>query len=300
MLARDATLIAVVGIASIGLCILLFKEFRLVCFDPAFARGQGSPTTFLDLLLMGMVVAIVIIGLQAVGLILVIAILVIPPAAARFWTDSTARMIVISSIIGAGCAWFGAAFSALQPRLPSGAMIVLVMAIAFIASLVLGPRRGLLHRVLALRRQRAQIEREHALRAAWECLETSSEERCTLEAIAARRGWERSQAAAAIGRLVRGDFAQSRTTPAGVFVHLTPSGRRAAIDVVRRHRLWEHYLIRRADFDAGHVDRGADELEHLLPEEMLQLLEADLESKEKALPSSPHQIERPTDTGGSP
>ena len=299
MLARDATLIAVVGVFSIGLCILLFKEFRLICFDTQFARGQGSPTTLLDLLLMGMVVAIVIIGLQAVGLILVIAILVIPSAAARFWTDSTARMIIIAAFIGSGCAWFGAAFSAIQPRLPSGAMIVLVLAVAFIVSLVLGSRHGLLHRVLSLRRQRAQIEHEHALRAAWECLETTPDENCTLDALAFRRGWNIGQAAAAVRRLVRGDFAQFRTTPAGLCVRLTSSGKRAAIDVVRRHRLWEHYLIRRADFDAGHVDRGADELEHLLPTEMLEELEADLEAQDKALPKSPHQIEGRDDTGGS-
>lgn len=297
MLARDAILIACIGLGAVFVCVLLFKELRLVCFDQAFARGQGMPTTLLDLTLMILVVAMVIVGLQAVGLILVIAVLVIPPAAARFWTDSTARMLVFAGLIGGVSAWVGAAVSALLPRLPAGATIVLVMAAFFLVSLLAGSQRGLIHRALALKRHRTEIEREHALRAAWECMEQSGQEACTLDAVAARRGWTVRQARTAFQRLVRRDLAQPRTAPEGVMVRLTPSGRTEAADVVRRHRLWEHYLIRRADYDAGHVDRGADELEHLLPREMLAELEAELEATGTPLPGSPHRIGQPPDDG---
>ena len=111
-----------------------------------------------------------------------------------------------------------------------------------------------------------------------------------MQALARRRGWDLRHATAAIERLARRDLARCRTTPEGVLVLLTPSGRREAIEVVRRHRLWEHYLIRRADFDTGHVDRGADELEHLMPAEMLRELEQDLEEHGTTLPGSPHHL----------
>ena len=78
MLAQDAALIAVVAGGSGIICLLFFKELRLVCFDTQFAQGRGMSTLSLDLLLMGLVVAVVIVGLQAVGIVLVIAILVIP------------------------------------------------------------------------------------------------------------------------------------------------------------------------------------------------------------------------------
>ena len=81
--------------------------------------------------------------------------------------------------------------------------------------------------------------------------------------------------------------------PAHTELSFTPRGEKEAIEVVRRHRLWEHYLIRRADFDEDHVDRGADDLEHLLPLELLDELERELEAEPGTIPPSPHPIVMP-------
>ena len=291
MLARDAILIAGIGFLSIIVCIVLFKELRLVCFDSAFARGQGMPTLFLDLTLMLLVVAIVIVGLQAVGLILVIAVLVIPAAAARFWTDSSARMLFTASIIGGSSAWIGAVASAMMPRLPAGATIVLVMAAFFIVSMLLGSRRGILRHALRLRRSRLAMERDHTLRAIWECLEESGQPECLGSQVAMHSGWGKPSTIESLD----GKGHLTRTDEAGdIRIRFTHSGEQLAREVVRRHRLWEHYLMRRADFDKLHVDRGADELEHLLPVELLAELEADLEATGTELPLSPHALTRPS------
>ena len=105
-----------------------------------------------------------------------------------------------------------------------------------------------------------------------------------------------------------GEFVDLRATPTRGFDHGSPghspeteiqftsSGERQAIEVVRRHRLWEHYLIRRADFDEDHVDRGADELEHLLPLELLDELEKELYTDRDSIPPSPHAITLPSST----
>ena len=86
MTVAEAELIAGLALAIVVVSLLLFKEFKLVCFDPDYAASIGRPVRFLDLAMMGLLLILVSIGLKAVGLILVIAIVIIPPAAARFWT----------------------------------------------------------------------------------------------------------------------------------------------------------------------------------------------------------------------
>ncbi|MEC7352723.1 MAG: metal ABC transporter permease, partial [Planctomycetota bacterium] len=194
MLQADAILIGAVALGTGAVCLLFFKEFRLVCFDPGFARGRGLSVLKLDLLLMSLVVSVVIVGLQAVGVVLVIAILVIPAASARFWTDSTGRMVLIAGGLGALGGWIGAVASAIAPRLPSGALVVLALGGLFLLSLCFGGRRGLLHQGIQSGRRRRRIRREHALRAILECLEVAAKDDCTLQAVAERRGWEPRQA----------------------------------------------------------------------------------------------------------
>ena len=92
---------------------------------------------------MGLVLAVTVIGLKIVGLILVVAMLIIPPVAARFWTDRTDALTAIAGAIGASAAYLGASISATAPDLPTGPIIVLVAFALFVLSLVFAPGRGL-------------------------------------------------------------------------------------------------------------------------------------------------------------
>ena len=84
MLASDAKLIAVAAIVIVSFSVFLYKEFTIICFDQEYAAAQRWPVFSLDVLMMILVVFVTVIGLQAVGLILIIALLIIPPASARF------------------------------------------------------------------------------------------------------------------------------------------------------------------------------------------------------------------------
>jgi manganese/zinc/iron transport system permease protein len=98
----------------------------------------------IDLLMMLAVLVVTVIGLKVVGLVLIVALLIIPPVAARFWTDQVGRMIWISGCIGGVSGYVGAAVSASAPNLPTGPIIVLAAAAAvFVASLLFAPARGL-------------------------------------------------------------------------------------------------------------------------------------------------------------
>src|SRR5690606_17610218 len=112
MVASDAMLIGLVALCAAGLSMSFYKEFRLICFDESYARSQGWPVLLLDVVLMAMVTLVTVIGLQAVGLVLVIALLVIPAAAARFWTNRLWKMLVIAATAGGLSCYVGTLASA--------------------------------------------------------------------------------------------------------------------------------------------------------------------------------------------
>lgn len=120
MLVEHAQVIGITAAVVAAISVVLYKEFRLLCFDEAFAASQGWPTLLLDLLLMAMVTAVTVVGLKAVGLILIIALLIIPAAAARFWTQRLATMMVIAAGIGAASGFLGAVASRIFDKLPAG------------------------------------------------------------------------------------------------------------------------------------------------------------------------------------
>ncbi len=301
MLAQDAKIIALVALLIVAICSLMFKELKLLCFDATFAQSQGWPIFFLDAIIMALIIIVTVIGLQAVGLILMIALLVIPPAAARFWTEKLLPMILIAAGIGAASGFAGAAFSALLPRLPAGAIIVVVASVIFALSLLFGTARGVVHRLIDHTKLSRKVAQQNLLRALFERSEGSrslSEQNLSANASAASTSFKRlllarSWSPRKLRRTIRHAISR-QLVRARQYNHfsLTSNGLAEARRVVRNHRLWELYLINHADIAPSHVDRGADELEHILGpsmvDELLELLA--VKHPELAMPPSPHVI----------
>jgi manganese/zinc/iron transport system permease protein len=285
----DLRMISTVAIIITLACTAFFKEFRLLCFDEGYARALGWPATMLDVLMLTLVTAVTVIGLQAVGLILMIAMLIIPAAAARFWTERLSSMLLVAAVIGGVSGWLGSSISALTPRLPAGAVIVLVCAGAFAISMICGSSRGVLLRVFRHASLSRRIGRQHVLRALYEILEADPvESAVTTTDLLRKRSWSawelrRHLAAVERAELVRRVRKDSFT--------LTGAGRDAAERVVRNHRLWELYLITHADIAPSHVDRDADSIEHVLDPRLVAELERALDAQGRApLPHSPHAL----------
>jgi manganese/zinc/iron transport system permease protein len=292
MLLSDAWWIAGVAAAVSFLCVALFKEFALLCFDSGYARTQGWPAGWLDVALMAGVVAVTVIGLQAVGLILIIALLVIPAAAARFWTNHLPTMLAAAAAIGALSGYVGASISALTPRLPAGAVIVLMAGAIFGVSLLLGPARGVLVRWRENRRLTRRVRRQHLLRALHELTEEAdlhSGGVVAIRQLREARAWSHAELERELVGASRDELID-RCGADGVA--LTPSGAAAAWRIVRNHRLWELFLITHADIAPSHVDRDADEVEHVLEPDMITELESLLAVRhpDLALPASPHRL----------
>lgn len=148
MLFSEAVIIALGGLAVLAGVYLFRRPLTLTAFDPVFAATQGISQRKSDAMLMGLVLAITVVGLKIVGLILIVALLVVPPATARFWTDSVVQLAGLSAALGAVAAYVGAALSASAPNLPTGPIIVLVGVVLFIVSMLFAPRRGAVARAI--------------------------------------------------------------------------------------------------------------------------------------------------------
>lgn len=302
MLASDARLIALIAFIITLLCICFYKEFKLLCFDKSYAKAQGWPVGILDGLMMLLVIGTTVIGLQSVGLILIIALLVIPPAAARFWTYRLHYTLLISSLLGGLSCAIGVFISALLPRLPTGALIVVIAFFLFFISMLFGKACGVIPRWKKHFHLSQTIAEQHLFRALYECMENttfsdaaSSDEKIeplgkvSMESLLEMRSWSPLKLACLLKQAKkRGevDYLGHKT------YRLTKKGQERAYRIIRNHRLWELYLITHADVAPGHVDRDADQIEHVLGQKMVQELESLLTENHPdfVLPDSPHPV----------
>lgn len=289
MLTRDAWTVAIVAAVIVLVCVCLFKELRLLCFDDAFASNVGLRVGLLDLILLLLATLVAVVGLQSVGLILVVAMLVIPPAAARFWTQQLRPTLAIAALVGAIASFAGVVASSLHAQLPSGPAIVLAAAICFAFSMLFGSTRGVL--ILGVRRHllARRVRREHMLRRIVE-LRDSQTNRESLETFA----FTATQLAdaglrdhAAVNAAVRRGFIRREGDSN---LRLTELGIEAARRATRNHRLWELFLMRHADVAADHVDRSADAVEHVLDPKLVEELSRELEHEDEDIPPSPHPL----------
>ena len=297
MVMSDFQILVFITVCVITCSLLLFKEFRLLCFDENFAAVLGWPVKFLDILLLALITAVTVAGLQAVGLILIIAFLITPAAAARFWTNQLDRMLMLSALIGAASGWIGASLSAFFPRLPAGAVIVLVAALFFVVSMLIGTERGVMIRSLRQSQLEKRMGRQHLLRALYEILEGGrvTEEliirTVPFRQIRGRRTWSDRQLRDYIRRAYNEGLVEAPNKADSIL--LTETGLVEAKQVTRNHRLWEIYLIEYADVATSRVDRDADMVEHILGDKMVTRLENKLQAYRIAgslVPQSPHPI----------
>lgn len=130
------------------MCLLFFKEWKLMIFDPVFAKGIGLPVERLRVLLTALTVLTIVTGIQAVGVILMAAMLIIPAAAARFWSNHLGIILVTSAFFGALSGALGTLISSFRTGLSTGPIIVLCAASLFLISYFFAPTRGFLSKSL--------------------------------------------------------------------------------------------------------------------------------------------------------
>jgi manganese/zinc/iron transport system permease protein len=157
LLERDVVTMAVLGAVVLGVTAGLWKELKLLTFDPDFAATLGFRVRALDALLTGLLVVAIAVGLQTVGVVLMAAMVVAPAAAARQWTDRLGLMTLLAAGFGALAGVAGAVVSSEAARLPTGPTIVLCAAAVVALSFLFAPRRGLVARAVREHRGRGRL-----------------------------------------------------------------------------------------------------------------------------------------------
>lgn len=255
---RQVWLLLAVGIAGLLFVATFYKELRLVSFDKPLAAALGMRPRTINLALMVLISLATVASLEAVGSILVIAMLICPAAVARLLTNRFGSQLLLSVVIAATAAVVGYRSATVLPALGgwdsvnAAGMITVVLGLLLVGAIVASPVEGVYARARRRRRLRTTVGIEDLLARLWRREEGSPDDPVTdaagppLDVLrrARRRG------------LVSGESGSLR---------LTDTGRRVAAGIVRRHRLWENFLVEHAGLSPDHVHDTAELLEHLAP-----------------------------------
>jgi len=275
--ASDVTLMTIVTVLAVVIITVFYKEFLVTSFDAGFARASGFPAQLIHHALMLLLAFAVVIALQAVGVVLVSAMLIIPAAAAYLLTDRMSRMLLLSAVFGMAAGSAGAFLSFLGNNLPTGPFMVLGATAVFILAFLLGPRHGVVVRWWRQRSRAKRVQRENSLKwiyHVWEAREFKGEG-VSLSELAERRRETIEEAKSQATELSRYHLATLHED--GNMIFLTPEGWQRACSIVRNHRLWELYLTNAAQIAADHVHEDAEKIEHVLGEEVVRQLERRLD-----------------------
>lgn len=267
---RAALINGVMFAVNLGVLLLLFKEFRISAFDPALATTVGINATLMHYILMTMTAVTAVAAFETVGSILVIAMLIVPPAAAYLLTDRFGVMFVLAGIIGVLSAAGGHVAAIVIPErlgvgdtVTSGMMAVAAGALFTLAWLV-SPRHGVISHLLSRWRLGLRIMREDILGILYREQEQADHPTPSLttavEAIVRLRKLRPVIARLALSRLRRRGMVTG-TLPQ---LALTDRGRTEAARLVRSHRLWETYFSHQfPTLPSDHLHAPAEVLEHL-------------------------------------
>lgn len=158
ILTRDILTIGVLGGIAIVITFIFWKELKLLVFDDGFAASLGFPIRALDILLTSLLVIAIVLGLQAVGAVLMSAMLVAPAVAARQWTNKLSVMMFLAACFGALAGVSGTIISSSASRIPTGPTIVLCATVVVGFSIAFATNRGLLWDRLRQQRNRRNLK----------------------------------------------------------------------------------------------------------------------------------------------
>jgi manganese/zinc/iron transport system permease protein len=263
-----------------------FKEFKLISFDIKYAKTIGYPVKFIELLLSSLTVLAVIIGIQAVGVVLMAAILITPAAAARTWTDKLSVMIFVSCVIASLSSLLGTYASYVAPSMPTGPWIVLFMSILAFISFLIAPKKGIVSKYFKQIKNKYKIQEENVLKLLFRLGEQENDyfkSRMMNEMMEVRDA--PTNLSVILKRCISHGFVEKH----GNSYNLTEAGKTKGQRMVRIHRLWEAYLSEHLQLPADHVHHNAEAVEHVITHE----IEADLVKSLTNPNVDPHQSEIP-------
>ncbi|MEN0006809.1 MAG: iron chelate uptake ABC transporter family permease subunit [Bacteroidota bacterium] len=271
LVGQDLVVFSIVAIILIVLVAFFFKELKLIAFDENFAKAIGLPVKGINLLLTSLTVLAVVTGIQAVGVVLMAAMLITPAAAARFWTNDVLIMTLLAAFLGAFAGLSGAFISYTAPSMPTGPWIVMIISIIALISFFFAPKRGIIFRSYEQARLQQTILQENVLKELYRLGEIDDDmfRARSTEELVARRHFPKGRLKTTLRRLCQQGYLSQDD---GLW-QLTNEGQQKGKRTVKLHRLWELYLSKYMRIEPDHVHEDAETIEHVITPE----IEAELE-----------------------
>ena len=243
-------MLAVILIIVFAFVTLFFRHLQLTSFDPVMAAAIGIPVLAIEYGLTICTSLVVVGGVTIVGVILVVALMITPAAAAYLLFDRLKPMLVASALIGVISFWLGylvAYYAGVAP----GSAVVVTLTLIFLIVLVVAPKYGLIADWLRKRQMVPQPIVEDILGSILKAKDHRDLETNVLNNVGGSRG----RITSAIRKLVRQEMLQLKDG----FLALTDKGHKEAVRLRRAHRLWETYLQQ-----TGTPDEKLHEKAHVL------------------------------------
>jgi len=269
-----------------------WNELVWTSFDPGHAAAAGLNVERIHQAFLVVTAATTVASFEAVGSILVVAMLIVPAACARLLTSRLEMMIILACFVGAFSAVGGFVLAAALDTNMAG--MTAGVAGGFFALAVVGsPSQGVVARVWRRVRLTARIADEDVL--AWLYRADERGRIARVSELPDRATAGGSALRNALGRLIRqGQVRRGE----GDALHLTQGGREAGKAQVRAHRLWESYLDRHFDLPLDHLHDPAEEAEHYLGPDLQRQILAELGSG--SIDADPHGATIPLEPGLQP
>ncbi len=274
---RVVVVLSVVLLINLLFVVCFIKELKLTSFDPALATTTGFNATVIHYTLMTLVAITAVASFETVGNILVVAMFVVPPAAAYMLTDRLGTMIVLSALLAAIAAVTGHISAITVPHwfgyhsTSTAGMMAVATGLLFVVAALFAPRHGII--VVSVRRQMLS----------WKIL---AEDIIALMYRIEERDPHQKPDAAYLREILfsrpiptlltlRYLTKQGQVADAGGNYELTETGRDRARQLVRSHRLWEHYLVEHAGMSTETIHKQAEQLEHFTDRRLREKLNED-------------------------
>jgi len=280
---RAVVTLAIVFVANLLFVVLFYKELKISSFDPELATTLGMNATVMHYLLMTFTAITTVAAFESVGSILVVAMLIVPAAAAHLLTERLSWMILVSLVLAVMSAvgghvaaltvptWFG--FSDTS----TAGMMAVVAGLLFTVAMLVAPRHGVISRFVHRGLLTLRIAREDMLGLMYRLEEVQGgpavggKEPYTAAAAMLREGKGVGHVTSAVA--VRDLLRRKQAVRSDGGFRLTDAGRDAARRLVRSHRLWEEYLQKHLNLPADHVHAPAERLEHVTDDAMREELD---------------------------
>lgn len=276
----DLVVTAAITVFVGGSIMAFYRYFFVTTFQSVVSQTMGISVNLMHYFLMLLLSFSVVASIQTVGVILVVAMLIIPASTAYLISDRLQYMLIWSAFFGLLSAVSGLMIAILFETTPGPAMTVAAAGIYFIIAMV-APKNGYLVKKISNLRRKKLIQEEDVVKS---MARLAEDNRLSKEELSRQTGLNREKLNALLRRLEKKALITSDT---GEHIALTQKGRDRAYELIRAHRLWETYLSNKLGVPEEGLHDHAEEYEHMLPPEMVEDLDKDLGHPEKDPHGSP-------------